>query len=258
MNIDRARSNLDTHSASAAIGILLVHGLNGDRADMDELYNVMVAQGFTTENILLPGHGTNVRAMYSVGWFEWAEALRAEVLSLQKRCTQVFLVGHSLGGALCLHVAATTPVAGIVTMCAPSTMYTGMLEGVRLIQCVLPWLPTLHKDIHDPVARRLYGRSVTRLTPMAPVESMLQYLPLLRAELPRVTAPILIMIAVHDHVVPARDGRIIYRLIGSKDKTLVAFQRSYHVIMKDYDRAEVLTRTLTFIQQHLLRSSTAS
>jgi hypothetical protein len=32
---------------------------------------------------------------------------------------------------------------------------------------------------------------------MVPVECMLQYLPLLRAELPRVTVPILIMTAYH-------------------------------------------------------------
>jgi carboxylesterase len=60
----------------------------------------------------------------------------------------------------------------------------------------------------------------------------------------------LIMTSIHDHVVPARDGREIYLHIGSKEKHLVTFYRSYHVIMKDYDREEVVAKTTTFILRH--------
>ena len=84
---------------------------------------------------------------------------------------------------------------------------------------------------------------------MFPVESMLQFLPYLRAELPQITAPALIMISVQDHVVPARDGREIYKLIGSREKYLVTFYHSYHLIMKDHDRDEVLTKTAAFIMR---------
>jgi carboxylesterase len=129
-------------------------------------------------------------------------------------------------------------------------MYPGMLTAVRLVKRVTPWLPTVREDVRDPIARRAHTRNVYRRTPMAPVESMLQYLPLLRAELPSVTVPILIMTAIHDHVVPARDGRAIYRLVGSREKHLVTLHNSYHVIMKDHDREEVFARTLAFIQRH--------
>ena len=85
---------------------------------------------------------------------------------------------------------------------------------------------------------------------MVPVESTLHYLPSLRTALPSVTAPILIMTAIHDHIVPARDGQAIYRLIGSQEKYLVKFRRSYHLLMRDHDREEVFVRTLDFIQSH--------
>ena len=234
-----------------SIGVLLVHGLNGNTHDMDELTAGLADRGMLTENILLPGHGTDVRDMLPIGWPEWSLALKHEVQRLKARCEHVFLVGHSLGGALCLHVAAHEEVAGIVTMCAPIHMHPFLLPAVRLARRFTSMLPTLREDIRDPEARRRYTREVYRWTPMAPVESMLQYLPQLRQELPAVTAPILIMTALHDHVVPARDGRAIYRLIGSQDKHLVTFHRSYHVIMKDHDRAEVFARTLAFIQKHM-------
>jgi len=69
-------------------------------------------------------------------------------------------------------------------------------------------------------------------------------------ELPQITAPALIMTSIFDHVVPARDGREIYRHIGSKEKHVVTFHRSYHVIMKDYDREEVIAKTTAFILRH--------
>lgn len=234
----------------AAVGVLLVHGLNGTTGDMAELAAFLAAHGMMTENVLLPGHGTQVHDMLPIGWLEWATALRGELHALKERCEQVFLVGHSLGGALCLHLAAHEEVAGLVTMCAPLYMYPGMLLAVRFTKRFAPLLPTLREDIHDPVARRHYRRDVYRWTPMAPVESMLQYLPSLRDELSHVTAPILVMVALHDHVVPARDGHSIYQRVGSKDKQLVTLHRSYHVVMKDHERAEVFAQTLAFLQKH--------
>src|SRR5437763_4019418 len=122
----------------------------------------------------------------------------------------------------------------------------------------MPFTPLVLRvrvDVRDPDARRRYTRDVYHWTPMQPVASMLQFLPTLRAELPQVTAPALIMISIHDHVVPARDGREIYRHIGSKEKHLVTFYRSYHVIMKDYDREEVLAKTTAFILHHAGRAN---
>lgn len=173
---------------------------------------------------------------------------------LKKRCDVVFLVGHSLGGALVLHIAAHEEVAGIVTMCAPLYMPYWMKPMIGAMKHVVPMLPTLREDVHDPEARRLYKRGGSGWYPMRPVESLLRFLPQLRAELHRVTAPALIMASVHDHVVPARNGREIYSRIGSREKHLVTFHRSYHIIMKDYDKDEVFAKTAAFITRHASRA----
>jgi carboxylesterase len=81
----------------------------------------------------------------------------------------------------------------------------------------------------------------------------LKFLPQLRAELPHIAAPALIMVSLHDHVVPPRDGREIYRLIGSQEKYLVTFHRSYHIVMKDHDRDEVLSKTGAFILRQVTK-----
>ncbi len=217
---------------------------------MEELADFLAKRGMVAENMLLPGHGLHVREMLSVGWVDWAEAVYREVRALKQRCDSVFLVGHSLGGALALHVAAHEEVAGVVAMCAPSRLHPLTRYAVHAVKYITPFLPTVREDVRDPEARRRYTRDVYRWTPMRPVESMMQFLPTLRAELPIITAPALVMTSIHDHVVPARDGREIYHLLGSREKHLVTFHRSYHVIMKDHDREEVFAKTYAFIRGH--------
>ena len=237
-------------SAKPVIGVLLVHGLNGSQKDFAEMETLLLARGIVVVNMLLPGHGSKVREMLSTGWSEWSQAVYDELRALKQRCDVVFLVGHSLGGALSLHVAAHEEVAGIVSICAPSHMHPGLKVAVRVVKYITPLLPTLREDVRDPAGRLRYRRDSYRWTPMRPVESLLLFLPHLRAELPHITAPALIMNSIHDHVVPARDGRDIYRRIGSREKHLVTFHHSYHVVMKDHDREEVFAKTLAFIQRH--------
>src|SRR5579872_73326 len=88
------------------IGVLLVHGLNGSRKDFAEMETLLLARGMVAVNMLLPGHGSKVKDMLSSGWEEWSQAVHSELRALKQRCDVVFLVGHSLGGALSLHVAA--------------------------------------------------------------------------------------------------------------------------------------------------------
>lgn len=237
-------------TASPEAGVLLIHGLNGSLNDMVEVEEVLRRHNLLTRNVLLPGHGSNVRDLFALGWPEWSAAVLEEYKLLKRQCGRVFLVGHSLGGALALHIAAHQEVAGIVSMCAPLKLHSWLGPLVRAAKYVMPLVPTIREDIRDSQARRRHTRDVYRWTPMRPVESMMNYLPILREELPGVTAPALIMASARDHVVPARDGREIYRLIGSREKYLVTFHHSYHVIMKDHDREEVFAKTEAFILRH--------
>ena len=232
------------------IGVLLVHGFNGSQRDFAELEMLLRERGLVVVNMLLPGHGSEMKAMLNTRWEDWSRAVYDELRALKQRCDVVFLVGHSMGGALCLHVAAHEEVAGIVSICAPLHMHPGLRVAVRMIKYITPLLPSLGEDVRDREGQRRYPRDGHRWTAMRPVESLLRFLPHLREELPRITAPALIMISVHDHVVPARDGRDIYRRIGSREKHLVTFHHSYHVVMKDHDRDEMFAKTLAFMQRH--------
>src|SRR5436309_15023896 len=85
-----------------AIGVLLVHGLNGSRRDFAELELALQDRGMLTNNMLLPGHGTHIREVLSVGWQDWADAVCGELYAVRQRCGVGFIVGHSWGGLLTL------------------------------------------------------------------------------------------------------------------------------------------------------------
>lgn len=232
------------------VGVLLVHGLHGGLRDMEELTGYLASYNIVTLNVLLSGHGTFVRDRLPIDWLGWSNVIRKELQKLKQWCKYVFLIGHSLGGSLCLHVAASEPVAGVVTMCAPVYLYPRMFPAARLVKRFTPMPPKLSEDLSSYEARRRSASDVYSWSPQAPVESTLHYLPSLRTELPFVTVPALIMTALYDQIVPARDGQTIYRLIGSQEKYLVKFRRSYHMLMKGHDREEVFVRTLDFVQSH--------
>ena len=71
------------------MGVLLVHGLNGNTGDMAELEEIFQNQGIITKNMLLPGHGSKVKDMLSIGWEEWAQAVHDE-LAYSKNCAMLY------------------------------------------------------------------------------------------------------------------------------------------------------------------------
>src|SRR5438445_13676216 len=100
-----------------------------------------------------------------------------------------WLVIHWVGRFLC--ISQRKEIAGIVSICAPLHMYPWLKAAVGIAKYITPLLPTVREDVRDPEARLRYSRDVYRWTPMRPVDSLLQYYPQLREELPRLTPPAL-------------------------------------------------------------------
>jgi len=232
------------------IGALLVHGLHDSVCNMKELAGFLACHDVVTLNVLLPGHGASGCNRLPIDWSESSSVIYKELQKLKQQCKYVFLIGHSLGGALSLHLAASNLVTGIIIFCVPVYMYSWITSSAGSVESFTPVPLKLREDLRGSEVGRRSGVGVHGKPPVTPVESTLHYWPLLRTELPSVTAPILIMTSVDDQVVSTRDARAIYRLIGSQEKYLVMFRRSEHLLVNDADPEEVFARALDFIQSH--------
>jgi carboxylesterase len=88
------------------IGVVLVHGFTGSPAAMRPWAEFLNARGYSVRVPLLPGHGTKPADLNEVQWPEWPAKVKAEIVELQKHCSQIFVTGLSMGGGTTLNVAA--------------------------------------------------------------------------------------------------------------------------------------------------------
>jgi carboxylesterase len=89
---------------------------------------------------------------------------------------------------------------------------------------------------------------VTQWVSLAPLHTLLQVLPALRQELPKVQCPTLLIAARNDHIVPVRDSYITYNAISARQKQLFVLERSWHVVTRDVERHIVTDHILRFLE----------
>jgi carboxylesterase len=244
------RDERDTTPKQSLPAALLIHGFNGEPIDMADPARHLGALGFATVTPTLPGHGTTARDLARTGWDDWVAALWLTARELLEHHPRTILVGHSMGAALALHLAAHEPrFAGVAALCPPLRLWPAEVPVVALARHVVPYIPTAPEDIRDHAARLGKDRKAYSWTPLQAVHSLMRALPSLRAELVNVRCPALVVCARHDHVVPVRDGLAVFALLGGADKELVVLERSYHVVTKDLERAIVRERVGAFAQR---------
>jgi carboxylesterase len=227
---------------------LLMHGFNGEPVDMWELEGRLRELDYAPKNLLLPGHGTSMRDFAAHGWSDWLGHVRDETRWALARGERVVLVGHSMGAAVGLAVAAAEPrVSGVVALCPPLRLSPTMLRVVRAVRRFVPYIPSGPEDVRDRRgARQRYARNAYTWTAMSAVESLMTALPDLHQALPYVRCPTLVVCARNDHVVPMRDGLETFQLVGAEEKELMVLEHSYHAVTKDVERHLVFERVLRF------------
>jgi len=160
-------AQVDTNLAQTCC--LLIHGYNGLAAEFDGLARQLRDRGFSCCALHLPGDTGPHSSEAAVRWSDWLEAITFSVRVASRSYSSVVLIGHSLGAALALRVAADNPeVSGVVALCPPLRMWPGEVRVIRALQHLLPWLPlpTLPVDItHDTGGEFATGNVVRQLEP---------------------------------------------------------------------------------------------
>ena len=138
-------------------GALLVHGFPGTPNDMRALGDALNALGWETQGILLPGFGKDIGTLPERRMEDWANAGSAALRDLKSRHARTLLIGHSMGGALSLQVAANEQPDGLILL-APFWKINGWLwRALPVLQPVFRKVKvfSLQKlDFNDPETRR--------------------------------------------------------------------------------------------------------
>jgi carboxylesterase len=240
-------SDGDAASPRGRIGVLLSHGFTGSPASMKAWGESLAAQGYAVSVPRLPGHGTTWQEMNTTTWDDWTGELERAFEELSKQVDTVFVGGLSMGGGLALRLTANHPdrVAGLVLVNPAVATDRKDVKLLPVLKHVIGSFPGIANDIKKPgVEEHGYTR-----TPLRAADSMFQGYKALRADLGRITCPVLIFRSVEDHVVDPSSARIILAGVASTDKREESLANSYHVATMDNDAEQIFEGSATFIER---------
>jgi carboxylesterase len=234
------------------IGALLCHGFTGTPQSLRPWAEHLAAADVTVRLPRLPGHGTTVAEANLTTWHDWYAELERNLAELSAQCEQVFVMGLSMGGTLAIRLAEEHggEITGLVLV-NPSLLTKRpdrfLLPVLRLF---VPSWTGIASDIKKPGEVELaYDR-----IPMKAAYSLSKLWITTRADLGKVTQPILIYRSADDHVVEPDSSALLKEKVASGDVREVVLEDSYHVATLDNDAPTIFEGSVEFVRR-LARAS---
>jgi len=233
-------------------GCLLIHGFTGAPKEMRWLGEYLSQQGYSNLGIRLAGHATRPEDMIRSRYTDWIASVEDGYHLLCGLTERIYLIGLSMGGVLSLLMSTRLDVAGVVAMSAlyriPSDYPVWMMN---LLSKFVRYQP---KSKEEPGAtwfdKKAYAEHVSY--PQNPVRSGAELKLLtaeMRAALPKVKVPVLLIHSKNDTYILPENIEQIYIDLGSSDKTKLYITGSGHVVTRDAAREQVFEATSAFIRR---------
>ena len=230
------------------IGVLLCHGFPGAPGSLRGWADHLVDAGYTVRLPLLPGHGTKWSDANRTTFDDWLAEVTRAFQELRATCRAVVICGLSMGGTLTLRLAELYPdaVDGIVLV-NPSVMT--LRKDAKYLLPVLRYVVPAYPGIVGDIAKPDVVEPGYKWIPVKAMYTVSRAWPVVRAELPKVTAPMLLLHSTVDHVVEPVNAQIVRDEVSSQQITDIPLQRSYHVATMDYDAELIFTSSVEFIEK---------
>ena len=209
-------------------------------------------EGYPSLGIRLAGHATRPEDMIRSRYTDWIASVEDGYHILCGVTNRIYLAGLSMGGVLAMLMSTRLEVAGVLAM---STLYR-IPYGypVWLIKLLSKFVPYQPKSSGEPGAtwfdKEAYANHVSY--PQNPVRSGAELKSLLRemrAALPRVDVPVLLIHSRNDTYVLPENMDQIYADLGTPDKTRLYITESGHVVTRDAARVQVFEAASAFIHR---------
>lgn len=229
-------------------GCLLIHGFTGSPTEMRWLGEHLADQGFSVLGVRLSAHGTDIKDMRRVRWRDWVASVEDGWQLLGGAAEKIVLIGLSMGGALAALLAEKRPASGIVMMSTPYALPRDRrLPLARPLSVLWPYVGKGHDRERDPEIYD-YHFSYDRHPTLA-IAELNDLLRMLRAALPNLSLPALVMHSKEDAYVPPANAASVFNALGSSRKELLWVERGGHVITLEPDRMSVYRRVAEFVKE---------
>ncbi len=254
----------------------LIHGLTGTAKEMSSVGSRLNKQGFSVAAPMMKGHNQSISVLKRITWQELYSGIREEFLKYESSYDNIFVAGLSFGALIGIMLACEFPEKIRAINCfSPTLFFDGWATPKLKILLPLVYKTPLkyyfylkeeypygvknerlrsriesfykESDLFDYSKVHLYGY------PVIPVSNMQQNSLLAKRVmglLDKVKTPIQLLQAKDDDVTSTKNSYYIYDHVSSKDKKVVLFEDSYHIIIADQERDKVAEETISFFQKH--------
>lgn len=246
------------------VACLLVHGFTDSPKEMRPFGEYLNQKGFTVLGIRTPGHATKIGDLRRMRWKDFVGAIEDgyHLLKSNGNIKKIFIIGHSMGGALTLFVSSYLKFDGVVALAAPYRLSADGLVPEYLTALNMYFGSLKRKIISRKLKNRLPGwywyqpeLSIGYIKyNQKPFICNLQLLRIanqVEFAAPKIHCPVLLMHSRVDTIVQPEQMEKIYSALGSADKEMIWFEKSSHMLPVDGEREEVFRRTVEFIQKNV-------
>jgi acylglycerol lipase len=278
---------LPRHPARAVV--VIVHGLHEHSARYAHVGARLAAVGFAVYAADHRGHGRSDGQRANV---ERMALIVADLSSFVRFAVErhpglpVFMVGHSLGGLIALHYAtepgATEPGATEPGTTEPATLLDGLVVSGPAVQvaagsglqrrlagvlsALVPNLGVVALDADQKISRDPDVVRAYRADPLVyhgkvkarTGAEMLVMMAGLPARLPQLSMPLLLLHGTDDEICALAGSAMVHDAVSSPDKTLRQYQGLYHEVFNEPEREAILTDLVSWLDQHLPATQSAS
>lgn len=160
----------------AGTALVFIHGICGSPRQFDFLIEGL-DEGLAVYNLLLPGHGRDLRDFNHSGMKQWQGYVCRAVERLGRRYARVILAGHSMGCLLAMRAALSYPavVSGLFLLAPPLVLWPRPLSVKNSLMVALGL-----NDHSKSLAAALESNSVRGENPFEHLLSLPRYLELAR------------------------------------------------------------------------------
>lgn len=238
--------------------LLLVHGINDSPKCYEKMAAALADRGFTCRVMRLPGFALPTEEYAKSTKEKWIAAVGSEVEQLRKNHDRVYIVAHSLGGAIAIaYVLANQNAVDKLVLLAPavavsderSTLLSGRAWheiGKRTLFFTRVTHSPFTNDTHDPDGHAYpWG---TKFTPVAVIDQLFQLLDANKGRAGELQVPLLMALSKDDKIIDWQAAKQFFDDASSTDKEIFFTQDAGHAMTIDYGWQELTQEIAEFVE----------
>jgi|SRR5579872_1449302 len=246
--------------------VFIAHGLAEHGGRYAHVGRALSDRGYAVYAIDHRGHGKSGGRRAQIDSIEQTAAdLHAftSVMRSDHPGLPVFLLGHSMGGAIAFAYALRhqDELAGLI-LSAPALVIEDVnpvtVAVGKLLSRVAPGAGILQLDSstvsRDPEVVRAYDADPLNFRGKIPARTAAEILAIsdsASGRLPELTIPLLVFQGTADRLVSPKSAPLVHSRAASKDKTMKLFEGAYHETLNEPEKDEVIALVAEWLESHL-------